>query len=254
MKNAKNQKNVKEEIEGRKKGYSRSRIYPRYTLEQAIEFIQLIDELGAKDVLQKTVLAELGKKNPNDPVVTGKVSSSKQFGLLETGKHGYSLTERARLLLYPTPDVNEQKILLEAFKSPNLFSELINRFNKRDVPKKATLGNILFNQFSISKNAKNRAANVFIKSAEHANVLADGHLLVPSDEDDGDDKKGTLKESPQNERHSGESELIDFRTPLDSGGSATIIVPKTITDEEIDNVASTLKLFNKPNKNQGEGP
>lgn len=217
---------------------SRSRVYPRYGLEECVGFLRLIDKVGGQRVSQGTLLDELKKKNPNDAVFTGKVSSCKQFGLLEVSKKTYSITERGKLILYPVPDRDTKKLLLSAFNSPSLYQEIIGRFSGRKLPTKQTLGNILFNEFRIAKNAKNRAASVFIKSAEHAGALKGGILQIEG-LTGGQQPEGAVKKvgfTPEIPEAAEGNQALKIAI---SGGTANIVVPRKLSGED----KKKLKLF-----------
>lgn len=217
---------------------SRSRIYPRYDLGAVILFLGLIDKLGGVKVAQKTILAEMGKNSSNDPVFSGKISSAKQLGLLEANKNTYSVTKSGKLLLYPTPETDKNKLLLEAFKTPNLFKELIQRFDGKELPKSQSLGNILYNEYGISKNAKNRAAKVFIKSAETVGAIVNGHLKATTGDEVNQIDKNRETVSPFNifgrlsNNKNEPQEMLTIPIPLSDGNDIRIAIPRNPKDKE----------------------
>jgi len=246
------EKSAEERNSKSKKLREKSAQYPAYDLSDCSEFIRVVDRLGRKQVAEGSLLSELGLKSSNTKSYTGKLSSCKQFGLLDSKAGLLSITERANLMFYPTEAEEEQKniqfkkLIIEAFRSPSLYQQLIRKFDDKVLPKSDTLANILMNEYKIAKAAKNSAATVFISSAKFAGVLGDDNVLqvsrtheavageIPSAEPEI--LETGQKPSPVGQVHS-------IKLALSSGKSATITVPSDITKADVERLKSMLDLL-----------
>lgn len=230
-----------------KKAKEKSAQYPAYDLSDCMEFVRAVDKLGGKQVSEGSLLSELGLTSSNTKSYTGKLSSSKQFGLLESKAGLLSFTERAKRILYPTEEpreVQKKKLIIEAFRSPPLYQKLIKRFEGKPLPN--ILANILMNDFKIAKAVMNSAAKVFISSAKFAGVLEDDNVLqvgrtyeaitgeaLPADTEIHEMGQ---KPPPMGQVHS-------LKLVLSSGKSAAITVPSDITRADVERLKSMLDLL-----------
>lgn len=169
---------MEEDIE--KQPRLRSRLYPRYNLEDAIEFIEAISKLGGTRVSTQAVAAETGK-SVNNSGFAGRVSSSKQFGLIlqESGK--LSLSPLGKAIIFPIGESEKAAAIKQAFATPPLYKEVIDAFNGK-ILDRSTLGNRLVHDYGIEAAARDRAARNFVNSAEYASVMQNGILVAPTDD------------------------------------------------------------------------
>jgi len=233
----------------RKATREKSAQYPSYELNACIDFVRTIDRLGGKGVAQGSLLSELNLKSALTRSYTGRLSSSKQFGLLDHKAGLMSITERATLILYPTEeqkDLQKEKLIIEAFRSPSLYQQLIRRFDGKQLPKQDTLANILMNEYKIAKNAKNDAAKVFVNSAKVAAVLGSDNYMqvdqtytslswegVPSEIEvpEGEPKTAVI------------GQIHSLKVGLSNRKSATINVPVDISKADIERLKKMLDLL-----------
>jgi len=230
-----------------KKAREKSAQYPSYDLSDCMEFVRAVDKLGGNQVAEGSLLSELDLKSRNTKSYTGKLSSSRQFGLVDSKAGHLSITERAKLILYPTEEpreVQKKKLIIEAFRSPPLYQKLIKRFGGKPLPN--TLANILMNEFKIAKAVMNSAANVFVSSAKTAGVLEDNNVLqvertyeaitgeaLPADTE--------IHETVQ--RTPAVGQVHSLKLVLLSGKSAVITVPSDITKTDVEKLKNMLDLL-----------
>lgn len=166
-----------EEIKKEKELRARSRLYPRYDLEDAIEFIQAINKLGGSKVSINAVAAELGKA-VNNSGFTGRLSSAKQFGLLVQDEGKLSLSSLGKEIVFPKGEEEKTQAIQKAFTTPVFYRELVEGFSGKVLPDKSTMGNRLIHDYSIEAAAKDIAAKNFIHSAEYAGLIRNGILVA----------------------------------------------------------------------------
>lgn len=232
-----------------KKQKMRSRLYPRYDLEEAVSFIKVVNKLGGKNVSTKAVAVESGKSVTNSTFI-GRVSSAKQFGLLNQEKGKISLTELGSEIIFPRDENNKESLLKRAFASSSFYKELINDFSGKTLPDQATLSNRLFHDYKIEAGAKDKAARNFVHSAEYAGVIQNGILAVYEDEEHSETSpipkqaQSIVSMSKQQESSGNDSDFVfDFK------GGIRLVIPRTpktneaIMDGELKEIKTGLKDF-----------
>ncbi len=230
-----------------KKAREKSAQYPSYDLSACMEFVRTVDKLGGKEgVAEGSVLSDLGLKSSNTKSYTGKLSSCKQFGLVDFKAGLLSITERARLILYPTEEPKEaqsEKLIIEAFRSPVLYQKLIKRYDGKPLPN--TLANILMNEYKIAKAVMNSAVKVFVDSAKFAEVLGDDNVLQVSQtyEAIGGGELPAEAEPPETGPKPPMGQVHSLKLALSSGKSAAITVPSDITKADVERLKRMLDLL-----------
>jgi hypothetical protein len=71
----------------------------------------------------------------------------------------------------PISEETKTEALIEAFRNPPLYADLIEAFEGNILPPLKPLANILFQRHSISDSASDKAADIFIQNAELIGVL-----------------------------------------------------------------------------------
>ena len=232
-----------------KKVREKSAQYPPYDLSSCLEFVRVVDTLGGKQVAESSLLSELGLGSSSTKSYTGKLSSCRQFGLLESKAGLLSVTGRASLILYPTEeqrDVQRKKLTIEAFRSPPLYQKLMSKFDGKGVPKLETLANILMNEYKIAKAVKNNAATVFVNSAKFAGVLGDDNVLQVGQTYEAITGEAVSVETEIHETVQGTSamgQVHSLKMALSSGKSAAITVPSDISKTDIEKIKKMLDLL-----------
>jgi len=213
--------------------------YPSCELAECMEFARIVDRLGGRDVSEKSVLSELGLSSRATKSYTGKLTSSRQFGLLDYRAHTLSITEKAKLILYPTEEqeeVQRKRLLIEAFCSSSLYKQLIQRFQGKRIPQLDTLANILMNEYKIAKTAKDVASRVFVDSANFVGVLTEGGILSVIPQPEVEVAGGTVVGQVLGQMQS-------LTITLSNGKSATITVPSDISTRDIERLKKMLDLL-----------
>lgn len=173
--------NDNQEKQGEKQGRSRSRLYPRYDLEETIRFVQAIHRLGGSRVSNQAVASEIGKA-VNNSGFTGRISSAKQFGLITQDAGKLSETSLAKEIMVPRGEVEKSTAVKQALSNPDLYKELVSDFGGKTLPDQPTLANRLFHDYRIEEVAKDHAAKTFIRSTQYADALKNGILVVSQDQ------------------------------------------------------------------------
>lgn len=236
-----------------KKQREKSALYPAVTIAECYEFIKNIDSLGGKAVSYATILGFLGLTSPSTKSFLNKIGASKQYGLITTGSSTAQLTDMAKRILYPTHGESESnQLLIEAFANPPLYAKLIERFIDKALPPKNQLSNILFNEYRIIKQVKDKAAECFIESADYLGLLKNGVLsFEPTKEVDIPEANSNTEQLPlesfNNKPNIQDKLLIEqetgynFEIPTLGRKTARFYIPDGVTEKDIDYIKLYLE-------------
>lgn len=232
---------------------ARSRLYPRYDLEEAIKLIQLVSKLGRKNISEKSVAAEIGKSITNSGFL-GRVSSAKQFALILKDEGKLSLTQLGNEIMFPLDDAIKADAIKKAFTMPMLYRELVDAFSGTKIPEYASLGNRLLNDYGIEAGAKDIAAKNFIKSAEYAGVIQNGILVIENEFSAqtpvGQEPSNTTNNPLRGLNQRGKNQAIDANDMVfEFSGGVRLIIPsnkktsEALMDGELKEVRKLLSEF-----------
>ena len=93
-------------------------------------------------------------------------------------KDGYKISPLFKKITNYLDQSERRRLIIEAFGSPKLYAELIEKFNNHAIPQELKTHLIRFHK--IAEKAAPDAANVFIESAKFAGVLSDNGILTIS--------------------------------------------------------------------------
>ena len=234
-----------------KRTFQRSRqAYPPVGIDEALKFAEIIDKLGGRNISEPTLLKELGL-NTRTKSFWAKTAGAKQFDLIAVDGKTYTLTERARLLLRPKSENERETLLIETFRTPELYKNLYERFQEKPIPD--TLPNILHHDYSMNKNVSKDAAEAFIESAKFVGLLGPDNVLkslmakseptpIAEHKDIGVSKQTTDTTSP----------TITIPIKL-SKGMASVILPQSgITKKDSERLQKLIDIYVVEEEQSGE--
>jgi hypothetical protein len=182
----------------------RSRAYPTISLESVIDFIGKIrEQRNYTEFTRQEFAVSQGLKQPSG-AMNSSFSAAVQYGLLDSQRDKTRLTDLARRILDPEDDDTKYVALMEAFATPDLHREILEKYAGQKLPK--ALGNVLLASFGIHAKVKESCANLFLKSAHYAKMFdADGTLITHmSNHDDGTYENEDLTNQPPQTRSAGQ--------------------------------------------------
>jgi hypothetical protein len=157
-----------------KRPIERSAAYPIISLPDAIEFVTEISKhYTATQIINRDDIAIVLRKAA--ATIIRDVAAAAQYSLLLKHKDGYQISQLFKDYCNPISEKERKKILLEIFKSPKLFSDLIEKYDGHAVPLELKTHLIRFHK--IAERAAPDAAEVFFDSARYAGVLSDNNVL-----------------------------------------------------------------------------
>lgn len=155
----------------------RSAAYPSYTLGDSLEFSEKIYKTyGSSYRATREEIAEaLGYSVGS---LTQKISSASQYGLLDMiSKEGYQVTDLFVKYHRPISEEAKKEALVQAFKNPPLYENLLSVFENNILPPIKPLASILLQKHNISEKACDKAAYIFEENTQIVGVLNDERRL-----------------------------------------------------------------------------
>jgi len=157
----------------KEKSHDRSASYPALTLNEAIEFGSKVYKNFSNAVVTRHEIANVLKVHANS--ISRHCGACSQFGLFEKTGEGYRVTTILDRIVNPENTKDKKIAKLEAFGSPKIYKELIEKLDGSFVPNE--LPNTLIKHHSITAKAAPEAAEVFITSAQEAEAIGESRVL-----------------------------------------------------------------------------
>ncbi len=158
-----------------KKVSQRSAAYPFITIEKALAFVTQLKGTFQNSSFNRADVSKILNKSE---IVKRDISASVQYGLLEkTVREGYKISQTAHHIITPITEEEKQDNIVECFKKPKLYSELIEKYQGQILPQDAQLQAILVRFHNITDSAAPQAVEVFIQNALFAGLLNKQRIL-----------------------------------------------------------------------------
>ena len=239
----------------------RSAEYPAFSLGDVCNLVfSLKDYVPTQTMSYEMAAKQLGT-SINTSSFKYKLSAAKYFGFVSLSS-GTTITflEPATILTTEAEGPKVAKTKLTCFKTPKLYQELIKIYDGKALPTTKTLESILEQKLNIASKAKEKAAEVFVKSANEVGAIVNGVLNLSAAEDliasigseipdDSSDDIQTLlnQEGPEtcaelsmpaSKRPLGG---FPFELPTLSGETFTLRIPPGVSPKDIDYLKNRLQ-------------
>lgn len=147
-----------------KKTIERSAAYPAYSIEESLSFVNEVYGHFRNSYAKRDDILNLIKGTNNS-----KIASCGHYGLLDRQKDAYKISDLYKTIVNNITDQEKKEALLQAFNTPNLNKELIEKFDGDVVPEKLSVH--LFRFHGITEAAAPSAAEVFLNNARYVGAL-----------------------------------------------------------------------------------
>jgi hypothetical protein len=241
-----------------KKSREKSVRYPANNLKECVDFLSIVHSIGGrKDAPIESILSKLNLTSAETKSYKYLFSSAEIFGFVEKTSVGIRPTEIGTLILYP-PGGEEQKrkLLIDAFRTPQLYQKVIEQYENMVLPNNEILKNV-FLHLGIAPKALDNAVDSFIKSAQYVNVIDSSNRLVLSGSDGTSPTQTTEMNSPNSKPKSepsqeppGPTEILKketdyhrFEFVTSTGKKANVLLPSDCTRKDIEKLKGLLDVF-----------
>ncbi|MCL4305521.1 hypothetical protein KJZ99_06375 [bacterium] len=239
------------ELGGVKKQRERSRNHPGINLERALEFLaEFKVKVGSKATSRNSIAHVFGV-SPSSGAFSTKIAACYQYNLLDGRGEGIAITALGKRMLHPLSPEDKQAAIMEAFRSPDLYSQLIADYAGDKLP--TELANLLFHNYDISESAKENAARCFVESARFAGYLDANDRLIAQDtkavsivSKDSEQYQDAVIVDERNEptessrvSHSGQNITL----AVTAGRKVTLLLPDELTEADIKILKAQLDVI-----------
>ncbi len=156
--------------------------YPYYGLSNAIAIVEAVRRAGGREAPSAEVMRELGVAKATDRMWAYGIPGAVQFGLIERvgrGENGrIKVTELGMRVAMPlTPDIG-RIAKIAAFRNPELYTKLLERFAGSLQPAKEGLKNLLYTDYKIVESMAPIAADAFLDSLKVAGLVNASNVIT----------------------------------------------------------------------------
>lgn len=147
--------------------------YPRASFESSLELANAVSDLGGS-CTSEMAAEKLGKKVSG--AFSAIISAAVAFGLLINNRGQLDITnlfKNYKLAYTPEEEIRE---LRTAFLTPQLFTEIVERFNNKSLPL-SHFEKLLIKEFNIPDNYSSRVERYFIDGAKKCEILSDDGFI-----------------------------------------------------------------------------
>jgi hypothetical protein len=165
------------DINAEQKTGRRESTYPVFDLVEALKFATAIKELGGtRGTVAKSLLAKNFNLPESSPGFFQRLGAAKSFGIVD-GHGSYTLSSEGKRYFYPTNEKEKSLASLNFLITPKAFAKIIELFDGEKLPKTELLGNILHKDAGVPISWKDRAVQIFIRSAQHLGLIDQNGIL-----------------------------------------------------------------------------
>jgi hypothetical protein len=253
-----------------RKSREKSVRYPAFNLEECLNFLSMIHSIGGKkEAPIESVLSKMNITTKDNRRYKYLTSSAEIFGLIKKSETGITPTEFGTLILYPPDGEGQRKqLLVEAFKTPQIYQKIIERYSETILPNTDILKNIFYN-YDIARNALDTAVSAFLDSAKFAGVLDQNNRLLQSpinnkpssqqippesgqsaEKQTGQNPASNETNNTQKREESPDLDVLKYEIRTASGKKASIHLPKDWVEDDIDLLINLLRVFSPEVKNK----
>jgi len=227
--------------------------YPYFGLSRSIEIIQAVRRAGGNEAPNVDVMREMGVAKVADRSWAYGIPAAIHFGLIERVARGdegkIKITDLGMRIALPGTSEEGRLARVAAFKKPDLYSKLLEKFMGHPVPTKEGLKNILYRDHKIVESMAPIAADAFLDSLKVAGLISGNNAIFGGDgapiEAKPEDKIGSLPNGgetyPATQTITVPADFIIYRCKIGKGRVIEIPLPPEFTTAEVERVHAFLK-------------
>ena len=217
--------------------------YPYYGLGKVVEIVKAVQRAGGNVASPAAdVMREMNVTNKNDRQWAYGIPSSILFGVVERIGRGddakIKMTPLGLRIALPGTADEERATKVAAFKTPDLYAALLERFAGHPQPSKEVLKNILQRDYKIVESMAGNAADAFLESLKVAELVnAAGNITLvgatPAETPKAEEKEE--KKAPGSETQSVDvpADFIVYRCKISGGRVIEIPLPPKFSKADV---------------------
>lgn len=235
--------------EKKRKEVRRSNSYPSINITEAYELVEFIYKNSGNTFINLDDIAKMTNKSVGN--MSQKIGSAVQYNLLELKSGtGYRATELFKKIYRPISDVEKDASLVECFKSPKLYNELIEKYENNPLPSEMVLPNILERDHSIYDEAAKKASQIFLNNVYKLQLINSHNELVLYKIDEDEEESQTYNNNNEEQKNSSvlpqiSTDSLKIEIGLLNNRKAIIIYPQDLNKTDIEIMKLQLTVLDK---------
>ena len=241
------------ETTGQKGQRQKSPNAPAYSLQECQEDTRKIFRVENQVPISRESIAEhLGLAAQSGPF-NRKLSSLRQYGLLEPTGKDLRVSDLFLRIEHATDEEERRRSLREALGRPTIFQGLLAQYESSGMPSDINLTNQLVLKYRFTKKNAETVAKAFLESCRFAG-LSQGRPFAPlfplspsasgvSKMGPAEPQKNVAPSSDSNRRHEERQAQCRQEIPLGVGRRAVVELPEDVSTEEIAKIVRVLQAL-----------
>lgn len=216
--------------------------YPCESLEKCLVYISEVEKLNKENCTLEDLSKIVGSR-PKSNLIKTKISTLRQYGLLDGQKDMLHPTELAKDYFLTPDEIKQREYKMIAFKNVPLYNKIMEKFKSTALPEIDELAQILLEpEFGLTKATHNLAAKIFWENIADLGIIEDnsGVLEKKTDVNDGcqepgkeqEEKRGQVKQ--MSNAAAVYTDNCVFKIPLYSGKTVKMEIPGEFTEEDLE--------------------
>lgn len=243
-----------------KKEVRRSNAYPSITLDEALDLTEFVYKNSGHSYIKLEDIASLMKKSVGG--ISQRIGSAVQYNLLELKSGtGYRPSDLFKKIYKPISQNEKHQNLVDAFNSPKLYVELINKYEGSILPSDVILPNILERDHSIYDDAARKASQVFLENVKTLGLLNSANEFSINNANSNNDNKHEEKKEEVNSKSEAKNpisrptpntqddntnlDLLKIEIGLSNNKKAVIFYPKDMTNLDVEIIKLQVSVLEK---------
>jgi hypothetical protein len=171
------------------------RPYPRVPLEEAIKIPYVLKEKNGGNSMSPELIAQALGIAPASSTFFYRAAAARDFGLTTGGRDSaeIALTQFGRDLVYAASPEQEHELKVKAFRTANLFGQVLVHYKGSKLPEMKYLGNTLEKDFKLHPKTHEEFSDLFAKNCKYLGI---GSGYQPTAGVGDDLQKGAEKIAP----------------------------------------------------------
>lgn len=246
--------------------------YPYHSVQEAFRVAEAVQKAGGNSAAVSEVLKVLGLTSATARSWTYRLSTAREFGLVEKGGRGddakIQVTDLFMAYTHPTSDAEKRATLMQIVLKPALYGKLLARYKGAPKPDATGLANLLWREHGILPTVKEQAAEAFLASIEFAGLITNGVVTAQSSNGHSASPAASAQSiaiaesvaatpapptSPapsQQIQPAGSEGWIEYVFPLRKAVTVKLTLPPTLTKRDIERL--TRCIANLPTEDEDE--
>lgn len=239
-------KQIDDAVVKRKRGRSSGPSFPRDSLKKALRLAESIEKNNAGQPFDRIDLAKSIDASPNSSGFRVMIISSGRYDLTSGGYMAdkIELTSLGSSIVAPTINDNPKLSLRKALTTPEVFKNVFERFNKKNIPRDDVFKSTLKKDFGIPSEDVDACYRIIMQNIDELGLIQDvkGNQFINLDKL-GEVKEGLVSKEVSGSLQVGEEEIgAEAITPTKEKAIPKVFISHSKNENIIEQLKTILEF------------